>query len=127
MKILASVTVTLLLIAPPPIAAHGYPEPKQIELRGEIVDLHCYVAEGDKARGADHAACARRCLEQGQPMGLVSDDGTLWVLSAWHLSSNAYDTAKQLAGKQVVVEGVASERKDVHTLELRRVSRSKQQ
>lgn len=115
--------VFLVLVVAIDSGAHGYPEPAPIELHGEIVDLHCYLQQSEKAIGEAHAACARRCLEQGQPMGLLEDDGTLWVLSAWHLSSNAFDTAKQMAGRRVVVEGIATERQGLHALELRRVSR----
>ena len=44
---------------------------------GEVVDLACYVAHGDAGRGPDHAKCAKGCVKGGQPMGLLTDDGTL--------------------------------------------------
>ena len=77
-------------------AGHGDPEPDQVTVRGEIVDLHCYLRE-HHAIGAEHAECARRCLEQGQPMGLLTEDETLYVLSAHHVSSASFEAAKRLA------------------------------
>lgn len=104
------------------VAPHGEPEPEQITVRGEIVDLHCYLS-AEEARGPGHAECARRCLEQGQPMGLLTDDGTLYVLVAYHLSSSAFDTAKRLAGARVQLTGVPLERNGVKGIEVRRVGR----
>ena len=101
---------------------HGAPEPEQITVSGEIVDLHCYLTD-EQARGAGHAECARSCLKQGQPMGLLTDDGTLWVLTAYHMSSAAFDTAKRMAGERVDVTGVPVERHGVKGLEVRRVGR----
>jgi hypothetical protein len=104
---------------------HGEPEPHQITVAGEIVCLHCYLTT-EEARGPGHADSARRCLEQGQPMGLLADDGTLRVLSAWHMSRAPFDTAKRLAGQQVEVTGVPLERQGVRGLEVRRVGRKRQ-
>ena len=54
---------------------------------GEVVDLACYVAQG--AKGADHAGCAKTCVKNGQPMGLLTDDGTLVLLAADHKNGDA--------------------------------------
>jgi hypothetical protein len=102
--------------------SHGDPEPEQVTVSGEIVDLHCYLRE-HHALGDEHAGCARSCLEQGQPMGLLTGDGTLYVLSAHHVSSAAFDAAKRLAGQTVDVTGVPLERHGVKGLEVRRVGR----
>ena len=56
-------------------------------------------------------------------MGLLTEDGTLYVLSAHHVSSAAFDAAKQLAGQAVDVTGVPLERDGVKGLEVRRVGR----
>jgi len=104
--------------------AHGDPAPEQIVVSGEIVDLHCYLRE-HRAVGPGHAECARACLEQGQPMGLLTDDGTLYVLSADHVSHAAFEAAKRLAGEQVDVTGVPVERHGVKGLEVHRVGRRK--
>jgi hypothetical protein len=75
---------------------------------GEIVDVACYVANG--AKGADHADCAKGCVKGGQPMGLLTDDGTLVLLAADHEDGGAYEALKDLAGQKAKVSGDLAER-----------------
>ncbi len=75
---------------------------------GEVLDLACYIAKG--AKGADHAGCAKSCVKNGQPMGLLTDDGTLLLLAADHSNGEAYDAVKELAGKDAEVAGSLAER-----------------
>ena len=75
---------------------------------GEVVDLACYVAQG--AKGADHAGCAKSCVKNGQPMGLLTDDGTLVLLAADHKDGAAYEALKDLAGDKAEVSGTLAEK-----------------
>lgn len=77
---------------------------------GEVIDLACYVANGDGGKGADHAKCAKGCVKGGQPMGLLTDDGTLVVLAADHKNGEPYEALKDLAGEKAMVTGSLSER-----------------
>src|SRR3989442_9234435 len=52
--------------------------PSDVTLTGEIVDLACYIAHG--AKGPDHAVCAAKCAEMGQPVGLAASDGQMYIL-----------------------------------------------
>ena len=75
---------------------------------GEIVDLACYVNSG--AKGADHAGCAKSCVKNGQPMGLLTDDGTLVLLAASHKDGSAFEAAKDFAGDKAMVTGTLAEK-----------------
>ena len=75
---------------------------------GEVVDLACYIAQG--AHGADHAGCAKGCVKGGQPMGLLTDDGTLVLLAADHKDGAPYEALKDLAGEKAKVSGSLAER-----------------
>ena len=75
---------------------------------GEVVDLACYVGQG--AKGADHAGCAKTCVKNGQPMGLLTDDGTLVLLAANHKNSKPYEALKDLAGEKAQVMGTLAEK-----------------
>ncbi len=75
---------------------------------GEVVDLACYVVNG--AKGADHAGCAKTCVKNGQPMGLLTDDGTLVLLAQDHKDPAPYEALKDLAGDNAVVMGKLAER-----------------
>jgi len=76
--------------------------------KGEVVDLACYVAQG--AKGADHAGCAKACVKNGQPMGLLTDDGTLVLLAADHKDGEPYEALKELAGEVASVMGTLAEK-----------------
>ncbi len=75
---------------------------------GEILDLACYVGSG--AQGADHAGCAKSCVKNGQPMGLLTDDGTLLLLAANHKDGAAFEALKDLAGEKAAVVGTLAEK-----------------
>ena len=44
---------------------HGH-EDEAFMVKGEVLDMACYVSHG--AKGPDHAACAKRCAKGGQPI-----------------------------------------------------------
>ncbi len=75
---------------------------------GEVMDVACYVAQ--EARGSDHAGCAKSCVKNGQPMGLLTDDGTLVLLAADHKDGAPFEALKDLAGEKAEVTGTLSER-----------------
>ncbi len=75
---------------------------------GEVVDLACYVANG--AHGEDHAGCAKSCVKNGQPMGLLTDDGTLVLLAADHKNGEPFEQLKDHAGDKVEVMGSLAEK-----------------
>jgi hypothetical protein len=45
---------------------------------GEIVDFSCYLQLGK--HGAAHRACGQKCVLNGQPIGLLAQDGTLYII-----------------------------------------------
>jgi hypothetical protein len=96
------VAVLLLTLVPmAPAKGEAAPAPA---VQGEILDLACYVAHGQK--GPDHAACARKCVQSGQPMGLLAADG-VYVLFADHDDAAPFEQAKKYAGRRVEIRGPA--------------------
>ena len=81
---------------------------EEMSWTGEVLDLACYVGQG--ARGADHAGCAKTCVKSGQPMGLLTDDGTLVLLAADHKNGEPYEALKDMAGSEAVVMGTLAEK-----------------
>src|ERR1700728_3877268 len=45
---------------------------------GEIVDFSCYLEVGK--HGEKHRDCAQKCFRNGQPIGLLTQAGTLYML-----------------------------------------------
>jgi hypothetical protein len=107
---------TLALLAVPCTASahdmhqHGAAPSKTagITLVGEVVDAGCYL--GHAARGADHKDCAKQCILGGMPMGLVTSDGTVYLLTRNHDNPDPYDKLKGMAGKMVSITGVQMSR-----------------
>ena len=54
------------------------PNPKLTTVTGEIVDFSCYLQVGK--HGEKHRDCAQKCFRAGQPIGLMTQDGTLYML-----------------------------------------------
>ena len=55
------------------------PQPgRPITVAGEIIDLSCYVQLGK--HGEKHRSCGQKCVQNGQPIGLLAKDGTIYML-----------------------------------------------
>ncbi len=97
-----------ILAAAPPAAD------TDITVKGEVVDLACYIGHG--AKGAMHKECAVKCAAMGQPVGLLSTDGKLFILVADHVDASPYEKARKLAGEQVEIKGEGAEKDGVNAL-----------
>ena len=51
---------------------------KVVNVTGEIIDLSCYLQVGK--HGEKHKACGTKCLQNGQPVGLLTKNGTVYML-----------------------------------------------
>ncbi len=111
-RLIATMTAVLALICL--TNTHSFAQDADAEAEsqttwvGEVVDLNCYITRG--AKGPDHASCAKGCAKGGQPMGLLTDDGTLVLLSKDNKSKDAFESVKEMAGEQASIDGTLSER-----------------
>ncbi|HEV2687614.1 MAG TPA: hypothetical protein VGV35_03640, partial [Bryobacteraceae bacterium] len=51
---------------------------KVVTVTGEIIDLSCYLQVGK--HGEKHKACGTKCLQAGQPIGLLAKNGAVYML-----------------------------------------------
>jgi hypothetical protein len=51
---------------------------KPITVVGEIVDLSCYIQLGK--HGEKHRSCGQKCVTNGQPIGLLTQTGAVYML-----------------------------------------------
>ena len=105
---------TLFCLASGAMLAADKAAPADVTLTGEVVDLACYIAHG--AKGPDHAGCAAKCVEMGQPAGLAASDGKVYILVADHADSSAYTKAKTMAGKKVEIKGEVAAKDGMNAL-----------
>jgi hypothetical protein len=55
------------------------PQPgRPITVVGEIVDFSCYIQLGK--HGDKHRSCGQKCVQNGQPIGLLDRNGSLYML-----------------------------------------------
>ena len=123
MKKSAGVFAVFLMMAGPMAAlAHEgelhEEQGKPVTLTGEVVDLACYLGDGD--RGAKHQQCAQKCIESGLPVGIKTADALYLVIGSEHGPANK-DLAP-LAAKTVTAEGTLSERDGVHLIAVKKVT-----
>jgi hypothetical protein len=60
-------------------SVNGKPNAASIKtVTGEIVDFSCYLEIGK--HGEAHRGCAQKCFQNGQPIGLLTSTGTLYML-----------------------------------------------
>jgi hypothetical protein len=84
-------------------------------VRGEVVDLPCYIIEG--GRGAMYQACTlHRTQRKGVPIGVLTDAGTLLLLVNQSADAGPYEAAKQLAGARAQITGRIVRKQGVATL-----------
>jgi hypothetical protein len=82
---------------------------------GEVVDMGCWL--GHAARGEKHVECATKCLAEGMPMGLLTSNGTLYLVTLDHDNADPYNRLKDMAGKTVSVTGGLLSRSGMNAIE----------
>ena len=104
-----------------PLSAHA-DEGTRIQVRGEIIDTWCYysgvMGGPDAVQGSAHHTCALWCSAGGIPVGLLAEDGTVYmVLKIGEDTDNAGgDTALRLAAHTVEADGMLHQRDGINYL-----------
>ena len=101
------------------------PAAAETTLKGEVVDMHCYVTRhGGEGRGADHAGCANSCINRGVTPGFVASDGKLYLLFD-EKPVSVKEKIAGLAGQQVTLTGTIVERDGVRAILFKSVESAK--
>jgi hypothetical protein len=53
---------------------------KETTITGEVIDLSCYLQLGK--HGAAHASCGSKCLTAGEPIGILTKSGDVYLAMA---------------------------------------------
>lgn len=111
-KRLLSVLTALSL----PVAASAASEGTRIQVTGEIIDTWCYysgvMGSPDAVVGSAHHTCALWCSAGGIPVGLLAEDGTVYMVLKVGDDAQAAggDTLLRLAAHTVEADGMLYER-----------------
>jgi hypothetical protein len=99
-------------------------KPAPVTLTGEVVDLYCYMEHPESATGPEHAKCAKGCVTKGLPIGFVTTDGTIYLITGKDHESASTMVADWL-GKKSTVTGVVREQKGMKAIELVSIGEAK--
>jgi len=106
-----------------PANRHALEQGRPITLVGEVVDVSCFLQMGK--RGEAHIACGQKCARNGEPIGLVTDDGELYILmpEEHHPRRDGRISLRdhfiELMGKRVQISGVTATSHNVRALFVR--------
>jgi hypothetical protein len=110
--------VALMPVALPVHAAEG----ERIQVTGEIIDTWCYysgvMGGPDAVVGSAHHTCALWCSAGGIPVGLLAEDGTVYMILKIEqdASSAGGNTQLSLAAHTVTADGMLYERDGLNYL-----------
>lgn len=91
-----------------------------VTLTGEVVDLSCYLQLGKK--GEAHKACGAKCVANGEPAGLLTKEGKVYMLMAEQhhpRRDGQVSLAKEMAdqmGQTITVSGMLMKNGGIPTL-----------
>lgn len=104
----AAAALAALLAGATAHAADG----ERIRVTGELIDTWCYfsgvMGGPDAVTGSAHHTCAMWCASGGIPVGLLAEDGTVYMVLKWQGSAEIGDAATMLSlqSHEVVADGI---------------------
>jgi sugar lactone lactonase YvrE len=89
-------------------------------IKGEVVDLWCYMDHG--AHGEKHKACAVACAKLGNPIGIVDAEGNVYVAVGSELHQPDRDRLIEKMAQHVTVTGTVISRGGLKMLYVKSIS-----
>ena len=111
-----------LFLAGPALAAEG----EKITVKGEIIDTWCYfsgvMGAPESVTGSAHHTCALWCAAGGIPVGVLAEDGTVYMVLKWEGNGDvAGDTLLRVQSHEIEAEGILHKRDGVNYLIVEKV------
>ncbi|MFK7942180.1 MAG: hypothetical protein AB8B85_04580 [Paracoccaceae bacterium] len=121
LKTLATAAVALGL-AGTALAADG----ERIQVKGEIIDTWCYfsgvMGSPESVTGSAHHTCALWCAAGGIPVGVLAEDGTVYMVLKWEGNGDvAGDTLLSVQSHEITADGIVHKRDGVNYLIVEKV------
>ena len=114
--------VLTALLAGPALAADG----EKVQVKGEIIDTWCYfsgvMGAPESVTGSAHHTCALWCAAGGIPVGVLAEDGTVYMVLKWEGNGDvAGDTLLRVQSHEIEAEGILHKRDGVNYLIVEKV------
>jgi hypothetical protein len=115
-RVLVGLVATLLI----GMAGFAQQEKPVKTIKGEVVDLWCYMDHG--ARGPKHQACAVACAKMGNPIGIVDAEGNAYMAVGAGLHQPYRDELIQKMAQNVTVKGTVVDRGGLKMIYIKSIS-----
>ncbi len=91
---------------------------ERVQVTGEVIDTWCYISEIMFAEGSAHHQCAVWCAAGGIPVGVLGDDGQVYmVLKVGDDTTNVANPAiLEIQSHRVTVDGNLYQRDGINYL-----------
>jgi hypothetical protein len=105
------------------VAAEGAP----VTIKGEFIDTWCYfsgvMGGPDAVVGSSHHTCAMWCSAGGVPVGLLGEDGKVYMVLKIESddASNGGDTQLSMASDNVTADGLLYQRDGLNYLVISKI------
>ncbi|SFN53788.1 hypothetical protein SAMN04487859_104116 [Roseovarius lutimaris] len=102
-------------------------EGERIQVKGEVIDTWCYysgvMGGPDAVVGSAHHTCALWCSAGGIPVGLLAEDGTVYMVLKIEGDSHSAggDTQLKLASHEITADGMLYHRDGLNYLVVEKV------
>ena len=93
-----------------------------VTMKGEILDMYCFMKHPENGQGPGHAKCAANCIRKGLPVGFLGENGTVYlIVGKEHESAN--EMVVEYAGKQAMLTGTIVEHHGMKAIELKSIEK----
>lgn len=106
---------------------HAAGDPERIQIRGEVIDTWCYfsgvMGAGESVTGSSHHTCALWCAAGGIPVGVLTEDGTVYMVLKWEGSDSVAkgDTLMEVQSDTIVADGLLHQRDGINYIIVEKV------
>lgn len=114
-KLLIATVAVLLTV----VVGLAQPKGPTVTVKGEVVDLWCYLEGGD--RGTSHKECSTACAKAGNPIGILDAKGNLYVTAGIQDHQPGRDVLIEKMNDNVTVTGTLVKKGGIQMLYVKSV------
>lgn len=118
MKRMLAAGAALVLFALP-LSAQAQQGGDKVTITGHVIDVYCYSAHG--AKGDGHKSCATACAKAGEPLAILTSDGTIYMPISGKPADPQNTRLMPFVEGQVKVTGTHRMVNGLHTIEIETV------
>ena len=96
-------------------------EGERVQVTGEVIDTWCYysgvMGAPEATLGTAHHTCAIWCAAGGIPVGILAEDGTVYMVVKWQGDPQVTgDTMLSVQSHEVTADGILHQRDGINYL-----------